>query len=241
MPRERLLKYGAGSLSNSELIAILLRTGAKGKGVVQLSEELLDHYGSLTALLSAEVAELMTAKGLGTAKAVCLKAALELGQRIFREMTEKTKVRLDEPQGVYYLCNDMAFMDRETVRVISLDTKLNYRGLNTVSVGILDSSLLHPREVYKPAISRTAAAIILVHNHPSGDPSPSKEDEGITSKIRDAGETLGIRMLDHVIIGTGKYYSFAAGRVFEAEVADNDPKGRGNEVSKGQHALQESD
>ncbi|MGC9321145.1 MAG: RadC family protein, partial [Kosmotogaceae bacterium] len=230
MPRERLLKYGPGSLSNSELIAILLRTGAKGKGVVQLSEELLDQYGSLTALLSAEVAELMTAKGLGTAKAVCLKAALELGQRIFREMTERTKVRLDEPQGVYYLCNDMAFMDRETVRVISLDTKLNYRGLNTVSVGILDSSLLHPREVYKPAISRTAAAIILVHNHPSGDPSPSKEDEGITSKIRDAGETLGIKMLDHVIIGSGKYYSFAAGRVFEAEVVKNDLKGRGNEV-----------
>ncbi|MBN2254034.1 MAG: DNA repair protein RadC [Kosmotogaceae bacterium] len=241
MPRERLLRHGAGSLSNSELVAILLRTGAKGKGVVQLSEELLDHYGSLTALLSAEVSELMTAKGLGTAKAVSLKAALELGQRIFREMTEKTKVRLDEPQGVYYLCNDMAFMDRETVRVISLDTKLNYRGLNTVSVGILDSSLLHPREVYKPAISRTAAAIILVHNHPSGDPSPSKEDEGITSKIRDAGETLGIRMLDHVIIGSGKYYSFAAGRVFEAEVAESDLKGRGNEVSNEQHALQESD
>ncbi|HCO70048.1 MAG TPA: JAB domain-containing protein [Mesotoga infera] len=240
MPRERLLKYGPGSLSNSELIAILLRTGAKGKGVVQLSEELLDHYGSLTALLSAEVAELMTAKGLGTAKAVCLKAALELGQRIFREMTERTKVRLDEPQGVYYLCNDMAFMDRETVRVISLDTKLNYRGLNTVSVGILDSSLLHPREVYKPAISRTAAAIILVHNHPSGDPSPSKEDEGITSKIRDAGETLGIKMLDHVIIGSGKYYSFAAGRVFEAEVVENDLKGRGNEVGNRQHELQES-
>ncbi|MDD3680175.1 hypothetical protein Y697_03675 [Mesotoga sp. BH458_6_3_2_1] len=241
MPRERLLKYGTGSLSDSELIAILLRTGAKGKGVVQLSEELLDHYGSLTALLSAEVAELMTAKGLGTAKAVCLKAALELGQRIFREMTEKTKVRLDEPQSVYYLCNDMAFMDRETVRVISLDTKLNYRGLNTVSVGILDSSVLHPREVYKPAISRTAAAIILVHNHPSGDPSPSKEDEGITSKIRDAGETLGIRMLDHVIIGSGKYYSFAAGRVFEAGVTENDLKRRGNEVNNGQHALQESD
>jgi len=115
MPRERLLKYGPGSLSNSELIAILLRTGAKGKGVVQLSEELLDHYGSLTALLSAEVAELMTAKGLGTAKAVCLKAALELGQRIFREMTERTKVRLDEPQGVYYLCNTwLSWIERQS-------------------------------------------------------------------------------------------------------------------------------
>ncbi|PIJ62099.1 hypothetical protein V513_05670 [Mesotoga sp. H07.pep.5.3] len=220
MPREKLLDKGAGALSNSELIAILLRTGIKGKDVLQLSEELLGYYGSLTALLSAEVNELLNTKGLGKAKAVCLKAALELGQRIFREMTEKTKVRLDEPEGVYHLCHDMAFMDRETVRVISLDSKLNYRGLNTVSVGLLDSSLLHPREVYKPAISRMAAAIILVHNHPSGDPSPSREDEGVTSKIREAGETLGIKMLDHVIIGSGTFYSFAAGRTFKAEVAE---------------------
>jgi len=240
MPREKLIEYGAGSLTNSELIAILLRTGSKGKGVIQMSEELLNYYGSLTALLSAEVSELMNIKGLGTAKAVCLKASLELGQRIFREMSENTRVRLDEPEGVYCLCHDMAFMDRETVRVISLDTKLNYRGLNTVSIGILDSSLLHPREVYKPAISRTAAAIILVHNHPSGDPSPSKEDEGITSRIRNAGETLGIKMLDHVIIGSGRYYSFAAGKVFTAEVAHNDFERRGNASYKRQHTFKES-
>ncbi len=218
MPREKLLELGAERLTNEELVAILLRTGTQGKGVIEYSRELLANYGSLTALLSADVRELMSMKGMGLAKAVQFKASLELGHRMFREMSEKTRLKLDEPEGVYYLCHDMTLLDRETVRVISLDTKLNYCGLNTVSVGILDSSLLHPREVFKPAISRTAAAVILVHNHPSGDPTPSKEDDNITTKIKQAGETLGIRVLDHVIIGKGRFFSFTAGRVFYAEV-----------------------
>ncbi|HNR80059.1 MAG TPA: DNA repair protein RadC [Mesotoga infera] len=221
MPREKLLELGAERLTNEELVAILLRTGVKGKGVMEFSKELLNRYGSLTALLCADVREVMNVKGMGLAKAVLFKASLELGHRVFREMSKKTRMKLDEPESVYYLCHDMTLLDRETVRVISLDTRLNYCGLNTVSVGILDSSLLHPREVFKPAISRTAAAIILVHNHPSGDPSPSKEDGNITDRIKEAGETLGIKLLDHIIIGKGSFFSFTAGRVFYTEVGDD--------------------
>lgn len=227
MPREKLFKSGAEQLSNEELIAILLRTGIHGKGVLAFSKELISQYGSLTALLCADVRELMQIKGMGMAKAALFKASLELGHRMFREMSENTKLKLDEPEGVYYLCHDMTLFEQETVRVISLDTKLNYSGLNTVSVGILNSSLLHPREVFKPAITRTAAAVILVHNHPSGDPSPSKEDDCITAKIKQAGETLGIKMLDHVIIGRGKYYSFTAGKIFHPEVGVDDNQRKG--------------
>jgi len=210
MPRERLLAVGAPNLSETELIAILLRTGTKGMDVMALSSELLKKYGSLSGLLSASYEELAKFKGIGEAKAVTLKAALEIGHRVFKELTETSKTKIADPESVYYLCHDMTTLTQEMVRVISLNNKLMFSGMNTITIGTLDSSLLHPREVFKPAISKSAAAIILVHNHPSGDPNPSKEDEAITKRLKEAGETLGIKLLDHVIIGKGRYYSFAS-------------------------------
>lgn len=218
MPRERLVTYGAESLSDAELVAILLRTGTKGTDVLALSRALLISFGSIVGLLAAEVDELAQVKGVGLAKAVGLKAALEIGHRVFKELASATGNLMKEPESVYYMCNDMSLMKSETVRVIALDTKLNYLGMTTVSVGTLDTSLIHPREVFRYAISKSAAAIILVHNHPSGDPRPSMSDDAVTKKITEAGEALGIRMLDHVIIGKGKYYSCAAREQFPVEV-----------------------
>lgn len=226
MPRERLVTYGAESLSDAELVAILLRTGTRGTDVLALSRALLIRFGSIVGLLAAEVDELAQVKGVGLAKAVGLKASLEIGHRVFKELASATGNLMKEPESVYYMCNDMTLMKNETVRVISLDTKLNYLGMTTVSVGTLDTSVIHPREVFRYAISKTAAAIILVHNHPSGDPRPSTSDDAVTNKITDAGEALGIKMLDHVIIGKGKYYSYAAREQFLVEV-DHDFSRRG--------------
>jgi len=214
LPREKFFEKGPASLSDYELVAILLRTGTKGTNVLELSKKILEKYGSLTHLLTAECSELAEVKGLGIAKAVSLKAALEIGNRVFKELVTRTDLPLKEPKSVYYLCNDMSFLDKEVVRVISLNNKLNYSGMDTISVGIVDASLLHPREVYRPAIKKSASAIILVHNHPSGIPDPSTEDVEITKRLSDSGEMLGIKMVDHVIIGKGKCYSFAAGKQY---------------------------
>ncbi len=218
MPRERLLTNGAEALSDSELVAILLRTGTRGTDVMTLSRSLLSRFGSILGLLAADVDELARVKGIGIAKAVALKASLEIGHRVFRELANVTGATLKEPDSVYYMCSDMTLMKNETVRVISLDTKLNYCGMTTVSVGTLDTSVVHPREVYRYAISKSAAAVILVHNHPSGDPKPSAADDAVTRKITDAGEALGIKLVDHVIIGRGRFYSYAARKQFLVEV-----------------------
>jgi len=169
MPREKLIELGSRALTNSELIAILLRTGSNEMDVLELSQELLKKFGTLTRLLAADLSEISSIKGIGPAKAVTLKAALEIGNRVFKEIASTT----------------------------------------------IDSSLLHPREVFKSAIKKAAAAIIVVHNHPSGDPTPSSEDIKITEKLSDAGKIIGIKLLDHVIIGKGKYYSFSASKSFD--------------------------
>lgn len=215
MPREKLIELGSRALTNSELIAILLRTGSNEMDVLELSQELLKKFGTLTRLLAAELSEISSIKGIGPAKAVTLKAALEIGNRVFKEIASTTKTALRDPESVYYLCHDMTLLEEEAVRIISLDSKLKLSGYETVSLGTIDSSLLHPREVFKSAIKKAAAAIIVVHNHPSGDPTPSSEDIKITEKLSDAGKIIGIKLLDHVIIGKGKYYSFSASKSFD--------------------------
>ncbi|WP_245612730.1 RadC family protein [Kosmotoga pacifica] len=222
MPREKLAEFGPEALSSSELIAILLRTGFNEMDVIKLSQNLLNRYGSLTRLLATDLSELSSIRGIGFAKAVTLKAALEIGNRIFKEIASVEKRALRDPESVYYLCHDMTLLEEESVRVISLDSKLNLSGYETVSVGTIDSSLLHPREVFKSAIRKAAAAIIVVHNHPSGDPTPSSEDIKITEKLTDAGKIVGIKLLDHVIIGKGKYYSFSASKIFSISEVQHD-------------------
>ncbi len=206
-PRERLLKYGAGSLSDAQLLAIMLRTGAGGKTAVGLAMEILNSFGNLRKIGSASVNELASFKGVGNAKAAQLMAAFELGKRLLGETREKCPV-FSSGRDVYL--HYRQFFDnrkREVFRSALLDAKNRMFKDCRISEGTLTNSLIHPREAFREAIRESAASVIFVHNHPSGDPSPSREDIAITERLADVGEIVGIKVLDHVIIGDGTYTS----------------------------------
>ena len=206
-PRERLLHFGASSLSDIELLAILLRTGTKNASAIDLAKLLLAKFGDLQGLLDASVEEMAKLKGIGTAKAVQIKAALELSKRLMILPSAK-RVTIRTPKDVAALVmGDMRYLDKEYFRALLLNTKNQVLSIETISIGTLDSSMVHPRELFKIAVKKSAAALILVHNHPSGDPTPSKDDINITKRIVKSGEILGISVLDHVIIGNNKFVS----------------------------------
>lgn len=211
-PREKLAMHGAGALSDSELIAILLRTGMKGRNAVDLARELLAKYKSLGGLARCSVNELAKIKGIGPAKAVQLAAAFGLGSRLARETFSKSKI--DEPGLVYELLgSEMRTLNKESLRVILLDTRYHLIDVEQVSLGSLNECTAHPREIFKPAITRSAFAVIVVHNHPSGDPSPSDSDHRLTRRLAEAAQLLQIGLLDHIIIGAPHdhrlpYFSF---------------------------------
>ncbi len=211
-PREKLAAHGAGALSDSELIAILLRTGLPGANAVDVARQLLAKYQSLGGLARCTVAELAKVKGVGPAKAVQLAAAFGLASRLARETL--TRQRLDTPELIYDLLGaEMRALTRESLRVVLLDTKFQLLRVEEISHGSLNESVAHPREIFRPAITYAAFAIILVHNHPSGDPAPSDADLRLTRRLNEAAELLQIRFLDHVIIGSGDngrrpYFSF---------------------------------
>lgn len=217
-PRERLENLGAQALSNAELVAILLRTGARGASALEVANRLLsagsgggpENGGGepgLRFLVTAAVDELVRVPGVGRAKALQLKAAVELGRRI--ATTTATRVVVRSPRDVSTLVmEEMRFLDREQFRIVLLDAKNHVLGVRTVSVGSLSSSIVHPREIFKEAIAKSSAAIILVHNHPSGDPTPSREDVEVTRRLVEAGRLLGIEVLDHVVVGDNQYVSF---------------------------------
>ncbi|MHB1653668.1 MAG: RadC family protein [Desulfitobacteriaceae bacterium] len=206
-PRERLFLLGPEALSNKEVLAILLRTGIKGENVLDLAERLLVETGGLTGLGKLTVHELAQLHGLGKAKAAETKAALELGRRLV-SADPMTRPVVNSPQDVAHLVmEEMRYLDREHFRVVSLTTKNHVLGISPISVGSLNSSLVHPRECFKEAIRRNSNAIILLHNHPSGDPTPSKEDIEVTRRLSEGGGILGIEVLDHVIIGDNRYIS----------------------------------
>lgn len=226
MPRERLMQYGPEACSVSELLAILLRTGTKECSVVPLAQRLLNQFdGSLISLQQQPLSGLKVLKGIGEVKAITIQSALELGVRYYRErMASKTTIQ--HPEDVYALCFEMCFEEQETVRVISLDSKSHVVGYDDITKGTVNASLIHPREVYRKAILHSAVSIILVHNHPSGDPSPSIEDQRITEKIIQCGELLSISCRDHVIIGKGSFYSFTVGKTFmKGEMEDGRESG----------------
>jgi len=208
-PRERLVRLGPRALSNAELVAILLRTGSHGASALDVAHRVLAlgrEEGPLRYLVRATLEELTRVPGVGPAKAVQLKAAVELGRRITTEGTAREPVR--SPRDVSALVmEEMRHLDREQFRIVLLDTKNHVLGVRTVSVGSLSSSIVHPREIFKEAIARSSAAIILVHNHPSGDPTPSREDVEVTRRLMEAGRLLGIEVLDHVVVGDNKYVS----------------------------------
>lgn len=206
-PRERLLASGQAALSDAELLAILLRTGTSKETAVQLAERVLVEFGDLHELPRRTADELTSLDGLGPAKAVTLLAAAELAVRLASR--QRVALPVASPADVAGLVmEEMRNYRREHFRVVMLDVKNRVLGTEEISIGSLNASLVHPREVFRPALLKSCAGIILVHNHPSGDPTPSSEDLEVTRRLCEAGKLLGIEVLDHVVIGDGKFFSF---------------------------------
>ncbi|MFQ6136197.1 MAG: DNA repair protein RadC [Candidatus Hydrothermarchaeales archaeon] len=207
-PRERLVKFGAEALSTSELLAIILRSGSPGCTVIELSNKLLSRYdGNLKSLFSATVNELSEIDGIKMAKAAQIKACFELGKRL-AAFTENVKPVIQKPEDVASLfMSEMRYLDKEYFKGLFLDSKNKILKEETISIGSLNANIVHPREVFKRALSYSAASIVLVHNHPSGDPSPSNNDIEITEKLIVAGKLMGIELLDHIVIGDGQFKS----------------------------------
>ncbi|MEY3395585.1 MAG: repair protein RadC [Verrucomicrobiota bacterium] len=212
LPREKIYKYGTASLSNSELMALFLSSGTVGKNVIQVANDLLKKYGNLQELGRLPVSEYMNNKGIGLAKACKLAAAFELGSRLSRERI--SQIPLDHPQLIYeHFANQLNNLPHETALVVTLDTRLNHTSTTTISSGTVNETSAHPREILRPVITRNAYAFLLIHNHPSGDPAPSRADYRITENLVKAAELMQIRLLDHIIIGrpsAGRdpYFSF---------------------------------
>ena len=211
-PREKLAARGASALSDAELIAILLRTGVPGTNVVDLARDILQKFGSLNELSRCGIDELKKMRGIGRDKALHLVAAFQLGQRLARETLSKQKI--DSPELVNELLgHEMRMLRKEAMRVVLLDTRYHLIRVEEISTGTVNESIAHPREIFRPALIASAYAVIVVHNHPSGDPSPSQADHSLTRRLAEAAELMQIKLLDHIIIGahaaagTG-YFSF---------------------------------
>jgi len=208
-PREKLYDYGPKALSNEELLAIIIRTGNKEDTAIDLARRLLskDKRG-LVALRDTTLQELMETKGIGKCKAAQILAAIEIGKRI-NYLDALSKIKINEPSTIANLYMDeMRYLQKEHFRVVLLDTKNQIIVTEEISIGTLNASIVHPRDVFRAAIKRNANSIILIHNHPSGDPTPSNEDINITIRLLEAGNLIGIKVLDHIIIGDNKYISF---------------------------------
>ena len=210
-PREKLLARGAEALTEAELLAILLRTGnaSTGESALDHARLLLNKFGGLKAIDDAPITELSTIKGIGPAKSAQLKAGLEIGRRLGRDKWETGKALRSSEDVFRHFRDQLEKENREIFYVVLLTNKNRKIREVKISEGSLTASLVHPREVYNPVIRESAAAVIFVHNHPSGDPAPSPEDLEITQRLKQVGEVMGIRVLDHVVIGHGRYYSFS--------------------------------
>ncbi|MEE6449662.1 DNA repair protein RadC [Gottfriedia acidiceleris] len=206
-PRERLLKFGPGSLSNQDLLAILLRTGTKNESVLKVSTELLLKFDGLRLLMNASVEEISNIKGIGEAKAVQLIAAFELGKRINRLQYDERFIIKSPDDCANFMMDEMRFLEQEHFVCLYLNTKNQVIARETIFKGSLNASIVHPREVFKEAFRRSASSIICLHNHPSGDPTPSREDIEVTKRLVECGKIIGIELLDHIIIGEHKYVS----------------------------------
>jgi DNA repair protein RadC len=206
-PRERLLELGVGALSDAELLAIILRVGTRDENAMVVAQGLLTKYGSLAAISQASTAELAEARGVGPAKVAQLKAALELGRRMMAAAPNmKPQVR-SPADAANLVMSEMCWLEQEHLRTILLDTKNRVLAKPTVYQGSLNTSLIRVGEVFREAIRTNCAAMIVVHNHPSGDPTPSPEDVAVTRQIAEAGKLLDIEVLDHLIIGKQRFLS----------------------------------
>lgn len=207
-PRERMITHGVESLSDAELLAVILGSGGSGETAIELARRVLaaGEGNGLPDLARMDILDLMRIRGVGKAKACRIKAAIEIGARLLSRQRRLATIRC--AADVYSLMMPrLSYLDREHFIVVLLSTKNQVLGTELVSVGCLNASLVHPREIFKTCVKRSAASVILVHNHPSGDPSPSPEDVIVTRRLIEAGRIMGIDVLDHVIIGDGRYIS----------------------------------
>lgn len=209
-PRERLQKYGAEVLSISELLALILGSGIQGEPIMLTAQKLLAKFGSLKAMSDASLEDLQSIKGLGFAKAAQIKACFEIARRIGgNEIKTGGKKQPLTPKIIFDLLRSkITRFAKEHFVVVSLNNRNNVLGMDTVSIGTLNASLVHPRETFEAAIARHAAQVIIAHNHPSGDVAPSQGDIETTKRLKEAGELLGIEVIDHLIIGKNSYFSF---------------------------------
>jgi DNA repair protein RadC len=214
-PRERLLKLGSEALSAQEILALILGRGIKGESVMVTSQKLLSRFGNLKGIANASVEELTQITGIGQAKAAQIRAAVELGKRLESDAGEGPKPMVKSPADVAAMVRrQLKGKKKEHFLVLCLDTRNRLINCKPVSVGSLDTSIVHPREVFKEAVSSSAASVIFVHNHPSGDPEPSKEDVELTKRLAKAGEIVGIEVLDHIIVCDRNYLSLKAKNLF---------------------------
>ena len=208
-PRERLYQYGSENLSDEELISIILKTGAKGISVKEVSLKLLENVGDIKRLKDIGINTLIGINGIGRVKAIEIKAAIELGRRIYIENNKLGGIILNNSLKIYEYFKDLVGdKKQEYFYTVYVDTKGRYIDKKCLFVGTINNSIVHPREIFKEAYLLSANGIICIHNHPSGDPTPSKEDVVITRKIKEIAMIHGIRLVDHLIVGVNSYYSF---------------------------------
>ncbi len=208
-PREKLIEHGPDILSNSELLAILIRTGTTQRSALDIARELTDNDGLYYNIAKARsVADLSKIKGLGPAKAATILAAVELGRRVASAEPQKKSRFSSSEACVNFLMPRLRYERHEKFVVMLLDSKNQLIKLQQISEGSLNASVVHPREVFAPAILHQAACVLAAHNHPSGDPAPSREDRQLTNVLKETGMVMGIPLLDHIVIGDGRYFSF---------------------------------
>ena len=207
-PRERFLKYGSSNLSNEELLSIVLKNGTKSSSVKELSNNILKELNDITNLKDMTINSLKRIKGIGEVKAITLMASIELGKRVYENKKDKY-IKLDSSNSIYeFIKNDLVYKKQEFFYCLYLDTKKFLIEKKLLFIGTLNNASVHPREIFKYAYLLSSDSIICIHNHPSGDTLPSKEDIVLTNKLVEIGKILGISVIDHIIVGNNNYYSF---------------------------------
>ncbi len=208
-PRERFRKFGPEALSAQEILALVIGRGIAKKSVISIAQELITKFGSVKGISEASIEELSEIKGIGLAKATQIKACFELGKRQYLEPESQVEYSIKNPQSIVKAIQlEIKDKAKEHFKLIILNTRNKIIAISTISIGILNASFVHPREIFKEAIMHNAASVVLVHNHPSGDSQPSEEDLQITRRLVDAGKILGIEVIDHIIIGKNEFFSF---------------------------------
>ncbi len=206
-PRERMQQYGASALSQAELLAILLRTGTRQESAIHMAQRILGETGGIRGIMDLSIGELTRMKGIGLAKAVQIKAGIELGQRLVRTRLPDAQTIRSPQDAADLLMEQLRYLQKEHFVCLFLNTKNHIIAQETLSIGSLNASIVHPREVFRAAIKCSSASVVCAHNHPSGDPTPSPEDIRMTERLCQAGDIVGIDVLDHIVIGDGIFVS----------------------------------